>query len=192
MTATRTALRRVADGPWTPALAAIRLAEAQQALRTAKIATRGFGATTWWPSVLLSPEEAHACPIALPRNRATSAQLGRMDETLQWVSKWLCRSACEAANLPRDAGWLVWVRAGAWSYDKIARARVEMWAAEHLKVRGGQNKAIPGGNSRPSLVIIEEKTLRHLAEQLNRATVPVDADTAAAVSGGRNQDGRAG
>ena len=180
---------------WTGALVMIRLSEAAQALRTVPAGRSISTKLTFWPDTLTTAEEKAAygyTPASVTPLRATSADIGKMDECLAWMGRWMTRDACKAAGLPQDAGWLIWLRASGWSQAKIGNARRTLWNAQNVASKGGPNRAIPGGNSRPALAAIEEKALQRLAKQLNWAGVALDRDTEAAVTGGRNGDGRAG
>jgi hypothetical protein len=182
-----------AAGPWNGPLVMIRLSEAALALRTVPAGRSISNKLSYWPDALKDPNEAYGyLPTGMTPMRATSNDITKMDEALRWMGRWLTRDACKAAGLPDDAGWLVWLRASGWSQAKIGAARRERWNAVHIASKSGPNRAIPGGNSRPALSAIEEKALRHVASHLNRHSVALDRDTEAAVTGGRNGDGRAG
>lgn len=152
---------------WTTDLVMERLTEAATTLRHTRSSDRG-------PRVVLT-----AC-YAVPADPATAygytavrgtrtvpdpAAVTRLDQCIGWMSRWLSREACERARLAPDAGYIVWSRAAGVPRSRIAMERKRTWGAGALR--------IPGGNSKPSLIAIENAALDHLARALSRSGVPV-------------------
>lgn len=162
-----TARRISFTGPWNAERLAARFVEAAIALKTASVG-RNHPLEKWttWPAVPVhKTEEAYGYTEVQQRPpRASPAAISRMDEMLALSAHHLSADRCAKAGLPPDAQVVVWLRASNTSFARIGLLRRERWH--------GIVKRPPGGNSRPSLVAIEIKTLRHLANELNLALVP--------------------
>lgn len=179
--------RIIATAPWTAATVAARLRETVVVLSTAPGAASPASRVTYWPDTVPAAQGKRAQQIATalalmqpsdpdappPKIHGSPDQITRLDETLAWLSVYLCRPACAVAGLPSDAGWLVWARASGWSYARIGKARKIAHGGGETR-GGGPSLSIPWGNARPSLMKIERAALDHLATQLNRTAVLVD------------------
>mgnify|MGYP000455670201 FL=1 len=154
-------------GPWNADSVRERVAEAAHAIRSANVG-RNHPLARWtnWPLIVVDKKqeaygytEERAKPI-----RASAGAISRMDETLDWLSKWLNVAACEERGLARDCHDIVWARAIGWSWARISSTRHETWHAK--------GERPPSGNSRFLLEQMENKALRHVANEINLAKVP--------------------
>jgi hypothetical protein len=154
------------SGPWTGPAVRDRVAEAALALRTASVG-RQHPLERWtnWPLIAVDrAEEAYGYTETKPRPiRASAAAISRMDEVLDWISKWLSVDWCVRHGLADDAQTIIWLRASGRSWAWIGAKRHEVWHAK------GQRP--PRGNSRPILGEIEARALRFVANELNLARV---------------------
>jgi hypothetical protein len=170
------------SSPWTADTLRIRLQEAQTTLRRIAVSGRSPSLTvTWWPDIVRDHNEAYGyTPETSPRLQANAQQIERMEEVLTWITRWLTVEGCRRAGLVEDAGWIVMARAAGRSWERIGRERkVRYGVTEIHVVRGGPSKRVPGGNSRPSLMLIEQRTLNYVASELNRTNIEVDRATLA-------------
>lgn len=154
-------------GPWHADLVRARVAEAAHAIRSANVG-RNHPLARWtnWPLIAVDlQQEAYGYTEERPKPiRASAGAISRMDETLDWLSKWLNVAACEQMGLARDAHDIVWARAIGWSWARIGSTRHETWYAK--------GERPPSGNSRFLLEQMEHKALRHVANEINLAKVP--------------------
>jgi hypothetical protein len=153
-------------GPWNTDAVRKRVAEAAHAIRTANVG-RNHPLDRWtnWPLIVIDKrEEAYGYTEATPRAiRASAGAISRMDETLEWLSKWLNVEHCQQHGMADDAQLVVWFRARGWSWTRISSTRHETWHA--------QGRRPPFGNSRFAVEQIEHKALRFVANELNLANV---------------------
>ena len=115
-------------------------------------------------------EEAYGYTEVQPRAiRASAGAISRMDETLDWLSKWLNVENCKEHEMADDAQLVVWLRARGWSWARIAATRHEGWKAK--------DRRPPRGNSRFAVEQIEYRACRFVANELNLAKIPLRAAT---------------
>lgn len=124
------------------------------------------GFKVMWPDVPMDWWLDYGRAQATYRLRhATAAELGHLDQVLQWMTRWLKPDALPT-DLPPDASKILWLRASGFPWSEIIKIR----SRGRPMVRGGK-AIIPRGNSHVSLRTIYRETLDYLARELAAAGV---------------------
>lgn len=155
--------------PRTPDELRDRLADAAATLRRVPAAKNSgpAGYRIAWPDYLQDRNEAYGYSAARGgRTHATAAEIARLDEVLVWISRWWSEAEMGRAGLPADAGQVAWLHGGAgWKWPRVAKRREVAW---------GGGRSAPGGNSAPSLRLIEERALAHMLRRLGGGAAVVE------------------
>ena len=146
------------EAPWTIPTMRARLAECAHTLAAMP---GNHGPAQKLVATIFLPAEPDM--VQPRRPKVSPAAVDRMDETLAWICGQLCAAKCLGARLAEDSATVVWGRARGWTWQRIAEVREDHWPTSP-----------PKGNTRPSLMAIEQAALSHLATVLNRSAVAVD------------------